>query len=125
MIFVSSGLSVLGGCKAQGAERAGFWILLVPCEPFSPAGRKKGGQRMDRGAIKSIYTVLNLGLVYKYPKLSASNFKNEFRDRYGFAIILIGGDLLGSVIKKRRKKMRKHKHRKLLARTRHQRRKGK
>jgi hypothetical protein len=36
-----------------------------------------------------------------------------------------GGDQLGSVIKKRRKKMRKHKHRKLLARTRHQRRKGK
>jgi len=36
-----------------------------------------------------------------------------------------GGDLLGSVIKKRRKKMRRHKHRKLLARTRHQRRKGK
>lgn len=31
---------------------------------------------------------------------------------------------LGSVVKKRRKKMRKHKHRKLLARTRHQRRKG-
>ncbi|MBF0227642.1 MAG: AURKAIP1/COX24 domain-containing protein [Desulfobacterales bacterium] len=29
---------------------------------------------------------------------------------------------MGSVIKKRRKKMRKHKHRKLLARTRHQRR---
>ena len=41
-------------------------------------------------------------------------------DKYGQ-----GGDLLGSVIKKRRKKMRKHKHRKLLARTRHQRRKGK
>ena len=38
---------------------------------------------------------------------------------------ITGGDLLGSVIKKRRKKMRKHKHRKLLARTRHQRRKGK
>jgi hypothetical protein len=37
----------------------------------------------------------------------------------------IGGDPLGSVVKKRRKKMRKHKHRKLLARTRHQRRKGK
>ena len=36
-----------------------------------------------------------------------------------------GGGTLGSVIKKRRKKMRKHKHRKLLARTRHQRRKGK
>jgi hypothetical protein len=36
-----------------------------------------------------------------------------------------GGDRLGSVIKKRRKKMRKHKHRKLLAKTRHQRRKGK
>ena len=36
-----------------------------------------------------------------------------------------GGDELGSVIKKRRKKMRKHKHRKLLAKTRHQRRKGK
>jgi hypothetical protein len=36
-----------------------------------------------------------------------------------------GGDPLGSVVKKRRKKMRKHKHRKLLARTRHQRRKGK
>ncbi|CAB5130213.1 hypothetical protein D3OALGA1CA_3174 [Olavius algarvensis associated proteobacterium Delta 3] len=36
-----------------------------------------------------------------------------------------GGEHLGSVIKKRRKKMRKHKHRKLLARTRHQRRKGK
>jgi hypothetical protein len=32
---------------------------------------------------------------------------------------------LGSVVKKRRKKMRKHKHRKLLAKTRHQRRKGK
>ena len=32
-----------------------------------------------------------------------------------------GGDPLGSVIKKRRKKMRKHKHKKLLARTRHQR----
>ncbi|MBF0112204.1 MAG: AURKAIP1/COX24 domain-containing protein [Desulfamplus sp.] len=30
---------------------------------------------------------------------------------------------MGSVIKKRRKKMRKHKHKKLLARTRHQRRK--
>ncbi|MFH1674781.1 MAG: AURKAIP1/COX24 domain-containing protein [Pseudomonadota bacterium] len=29
---------------------------------------------------------------------------------------------MGSVIKKRKKKMRKHKHRKLLARTRHQRR---
>ncbi|MFH1075596.1 MAG: AURKAIP1/COX24 domain-containing protein [Pseudomonadota bacterium] len=29
---------------------------------------------------------------------------------------------MGSVIKKRRKKMRKHKHKKLLARTRHQRR---
>jgi hypothetical protein len=39
--------------------------------------------------------------------------------------IKIGGDLLGSVVKKRRKKMRKHKHRKLLARTRHQRKKGK
>jgi hypothetical protein len=36
-----------------------------------------------------------------------------------------GGDGLGSVVKKRRKKMRKHKHRKLLAKTRHQRRKGK
>lgn len=33
-----------------------------------------------------------------------------------------GGEELGSVIKKRRKKMRKHKHKKLLARTRHQRR---
>ncbi|MBE9580387.1 MAG: AURKAIP1/COX24 domain-containing protein [Deltaproteobacteria bacterium] len=30
---------------------------------------------------------------------------------------------MGSVIKKRKKKMRKHKHKKLLARTRHQRRK--
>ncbi|MBW2266243.1 MAG: AURKAIP1/COX24 domain-containing protein [Deltaproteobacteria bacterium] len=30
---------------------------------------------------------------------------------------------MGSVVKKRKKKMRKHKHRKLLARTRHQRRK--
>jgi len=40
-------------------------------------------------------------------------------------IFVEGGDLLGSVVKKRRKKMRKHKHRKLLARTRHQRRKGK
>ncbi len=39
--------------------------------------------------------------------------------------VKIGGDQLGSVIKKRRKKMRKHKHRKLLAKTRHQRRKGK
>jgi len=36
-----------------------------------------------------------------------------------------GGEALGSVVKKRRKKMRKHKHRKLLAKTRHQRRKGK
>jgi hypothetical protein len=33
-----------------------------------------------------------------------------------------GGDGLGSIIKKRRKKMRKHKHKKLLAKTRHQRR---
>jgi hypothetical protein len=40
-------------------------------------------------------------------------------------LILKGGDELGSVVKKRRKKMRKHKHRKLLAKTRHQRRKGK
>jgi hypothetical protein len=40
-------------------------------------------------------------------------------------LLQIGGGLLGSVIKKRRKKMRKHKHKKLLARTRHQRRKGK
>jgi hypothetical protein len=40
--------------------------------------------------------------------------------------LFLGGDkLMGSVIKKRRKKMRKHKHRKLLARTRHQRNKGK
>ncbi|MCX8012405.1 MAG: AURKAIP1/COX24 domain-containing protein [Desulfobacterota bacterium] len=30
---------------------------------------------------------------------------------------------MGSVVKKRRKKMRKHKHRKLLARTRHARKK--
>ncbi|HPA15219.1 MAG TPA: AURKAIP1/COX24 domain-containing protein [Desulfobacterales bacterium] len=30
---------------------------------------------------------------------------------------------MSSVVKKRRKKMRKHKHRKLLARTRHQRKK--
>lgn len=30
---------------------------------------------------------------------------------------------MGSVVKKRRKKIRKHKHRKLLRRTRHQRRK--
>jgi hypothetical protein len=46
----------------------------------------------------------------------------------GFAVyfnISEGGDRLGSVVKKRRKKMRKHKHRKLLAKTRHQRRKGK
>jgi len=40
-------------------------------------------------------------------------------------VIMNGGDSLGSVVKKRKKKMRKHKHRKLLARTRHQRRKGK
>ena len=51
--------------------------------------------------------------------------------RLQIAIILMdtivkkGGDELGSVVKKRRKKMRKHKHRKLLAKTRHQRRKGK
>jgi len=32
-------------------------------------------------------------------------------------------DFMGSVIKKRRKKIRKHKHRKLLKSTRHQRRK--
>ena len=38
-----------------------------------------------------------------------------------FYIHILGGDLLGSVIKKRKKKMSKHKHRKLLARTRHQR----
>jgi hypothetical protein len=38
---------------------------------------------------------------------------------------ITGGDGLGTVVKKRRKKMRRHKHRKLLARTRHQRRKGK
>jgi len=34
-----------------------------------------------------------------------------------------GGDGLGSVIKKRRKKMRKHKHKKLLKKTKHLRRK--
>jgi hypothetical protein len=33
-----------------------------------------------------------------------------------------GGEAVGSIIKKRRKKMRKHKHKKLLAKTRHQRR---
>ncbi len=38
------------------------------------------------------------------------------------AIEARGGDGLGSIIKKRRKKMRKHKHKKLLAKTRHQRR---
>ena len=42
-----------------------------------------------------------------------------------YETIKTGGDKLGSVVKKRRKKMRKHKHRKLLASTRHQRRKGK
>jgi hypothetical protein len=63
------------------------------------AGRrlKKAGQTVGLDAIKSVY-------LQKKPR---------------------GGDPLGSVIKKRRKKMRKHKHRKLLARTRHQRRKGK
>jgi hypothetical protein len=34
------------------------------------------------------------------------------------------GDVMGSVVKKRRKKIRKHKYKKLLKRTRHQRRKG-
>jgi hypothetical protein len=34
-----------------------------------------------------------------------------------------GGDAVGSVVKKRKKKMRRHKHKKLMARTRHQRRK--
>jgi hypothetical protein len=65
----------------------------------NPSGSrlKKAGQTVGLNAIKSVY----------------------LRKKTG------GGDPLGSVIKKRRKKMRKHKHRKLLARTRHQRRKGK
>ncbi len=73
------------------------------------------------------------------------NFENPFylnpatvKKKYGhipsrcvkrriYVILLTGkgGDKLGSVVKKRRKKMRRHKHRKLLAKTRHQRRKGK
>jgi hypothetical protein len=48
--------------------------------------------------------------------------RNDLIVEYNFGE---GGDPLGSVVKKRRKKMRKHKHRKLLAKTRHQRRKGK
>jgi len=36
-----------------------------------------------------------------------------------------GGEFFGKRSKKGRKKMRRHKHRKLLERTRHQRRKGK
>jgi hypothetical protein len=48
--------------------------------------------------------------------LSADFTQKTIRVREG------GGDSLGSVIKKRRKKMRKHKHKKLLAKTRHQRR---
>ena len=36
-----------------------------------------------------------------------------------------GGEILGSVVKKRKKKMRKHKHKKLLKKTRIERRKRK
>jgi Mitochondrial mRNA-processing protein COX24, C-terminal len=58
----------------------------------------------------------------KYGQVKDDGIKEPFYPQHK---IRMGGDLLGSVIKKRRKKMRKHKHRKLLARTRHQRRKGK
>ena len=54
----------------------------------------------------------------KYRQYDSFNAKESYSK-----IASIGGDLLGSVVKKRRKKMRKHKHRKLLAKTRHQRRK--
>ncbi|VTR66185.1 conserved hypothetical protein [Desulfosarcina cetonica] len=54
-----------------------------------------------------------------------SNWRWYKRPILSKSLKMNGGDRLGSVIKKRRKKMRKHKHRKLLARTRHQRRKGK
>jgi hypothetical protein len=47
-------------------------------------------------------------------------FFNVIKDK---KLMKNGGDAVGSVIKKRKKKMRKHKHKKLLARTRHQRRK--
>lgn len=56
-------------------------------------------------------------------KNSGQSYSNNGRKTFLFTGE--GGDPLGSVVKKRRKKMRKHKHRKLLARTRHQRRKGK
>jgi hypothetical protein len=49
---------------------------------------------------------------------------NILNRRFGISHLMEnGGDGVGSVIKKRKKKMRKHKHKKLLARTRHQRRK--
>ena len=58
--------------------------------------------------------------VWTFPLLNCYKIKLQSQSQ-----LRIGGDQLGSVIKKRRKKMRKHKHRKLLAKTRHQRRKGK
>jgi hypothetical protein len=57
--------------------------------------------------------------------LPGSGAVENIRIMPGFVNYKKGGDELGSVVKKRRKKMRKHKHRKLLAKTRHQRRKGK
>lgn len=42
-----------------------------------------------------------------------------------FSIKRGGGEILGSVVKKRKKKMRKHKHKKLLKKTRIERRKRK
>jgi hypothetical protein len=44
------------------------------------------------------------------------------RPRIVSAFSSTSGDLVGSVIKKRRKKMRKHKHKKMLKKTRWQRR---
>jgi hypothetical protein len=53
--------------------------------------------------------------------LCYSYYLANLNDKY--KIILKEVIFLSSVIKKRRKKMRKHKHRKLLAKTRHQRKK--
>jgi hypothetical protein len=76
------------------------------------------GRRFVRGEVPT-------GALLAQPEKRVDNLFELMLQAGTLKITKNGGDLLGSVIKKRRKKMRKHKHRKLLARTRHQRRKGK
>jgi hypothetical protein len=86
---------------------------------FAAASKeRRPGRRLKRGEVRT-------GASQAQPEKRVDNLFELMLQAGTQKITKNGGDLLGSVIKKRRKKMRKHKHRKLLARTRHQRRKGK